>query len=135
MRNVRAAVRRGYFVGRQIAEAEECVRQHGLNLTNAAIALGLSRRQVAFYLGGGREVPRYVLLACNGGVPPVMQISPCAARRPPASRIIGTEPLRVWHRKALGVMVLHCSTTCMGCKGSRVQISALRPMSQERLLS
>ena len=40
--------------------------RNGLSLTDAAAALGLSRRQVAYYASGGREVPRTVLLACKG---------------------------------------------------------------------
>jgi hypothetical protein len=32
----------------------------------AAEALGLSRRQVAYYASGEHEVPRTVLLACKG---------------------------------------------------------------------
>jgi hypothetical protein len=41
-------------------------RRHGLSLTDAADALGLSRRQVAYYASGERPVPRTVLLACKG---------------------------------------------------------------------
>jgi predicted transcriptional regulator len=40
--------------------------RHGLSLSNAAEALGLSRRQVADYASGERPVPRTVLLACKG---------------------------------------------------------------------
>lgn len=40
--------------------------RHGLSLSDAANALGLSRRQVAYYASGGRAVPRTVLLACKG---------------------------------------------------------------------
>jgi predicted transcriptional regulator len=40
--------------------------RNGLSLTNAAEALGLSRRQVAYYASGEHEVPRTVLLACKG---------------------------------------------------------------------
>ena len=40
--------------------------RHGLSLAAAAEALGLSRRTVAYYASGTREVPRTVLLACNG---------------------------------------------------------------------
>jgi hypothetical protein len=35
-------------------------------LKEAAEALGLSRRQVAYYASGEHEVPRTVLLACKG---------------------------------------------------------------------
>jgi hypothetical protein len=51
------------------ADAAEFIRwrwKHGLSLSAAAEALGLSRRQVAYYLSGEREVPRYILLACKG---------------------------------------------------------------------
>lgn len=40
--------------------------RHGLSLSDAATALGLSRRQVAYYASGERAVPRTVLLACKG---------------------------------------------------------------------
>ncbi len=51
------------------ADAAEFIRwrwKHGLSLSAAAEALGLSRRQVAYYVSGEREVPRYILLACKG---------------------------------------------------------------------
>jgi hypothetical protein len=50
-------------------DAVEFVRwrwRHGLSLNAAAEALGLSRRQVAYYASGERTVPRTVLLACKG---------------------------------------------------------------------
>jgi hypothetical protein len=40
--------------------------RYGLSLSDAAEALGLSRRQVAYYASGERPVPRTVLLACKG---------------------------------------------------------------------
>jgi hypothetical protein len=40
--------------------------KHGLSLTAAGEALGLSRRQVAYYVSGEHEVPRTVLLALKG---------------------------------------------------------------------
>jgi len=40
--------------------------RHGLSLTGAAEALGLSRRMVAYYSNGEKPVPRAVLLACRG---------------------------------------------------------------------
>ena len=40
--------------------------RHGLSLTKAAEALGLSRRMVAYYSNGEKPVPRPVLLACKG---------------------------------------------------------------------
>jgi hypothetical protein len=51
------------------ADAAEFIRwrwKHGLSLTAAAEALGLSRRQVAYYASGEEAVPRYILLACKG---------------------------------------------------------------------
>jgi hypothetical protein len=51
------------------ADAVEFIRwrwKHGLSLTAAAEALGLSRRQVAYYASGEHTVPRTVLLACKG---------------------------------------------------------------------
>jgi hypothetical protein len=39
---------------------------HGLSLSEAAEALGLSRRMVAYYSSGTRPVPKTVLLACRG---------------------------------------------------------------------
>jgi hypothetical protein len=40
--------------------------KHGLSLTGAAEALGLSRRMVAYYSNGEKPVPKTVLLACRG---------------------------------------------------------------------
>lgn len=40
--------------------------RHGLSLSEAAEALGLSRRMVAYYASGAKPVPRTVLLACRG---------------------------------------------------------------------
>lgn len=40
--------------------------RHGLSLSAAADALGLSRRMVAYYASATRPVPRTVLLACTG---------------------------------------------------------------------
>lgn len=40
--------------------------KHGLSLTKAAEALGLSRRMVAYYSSAEKPVPRTVLLACRG---------------------------------------------------------------------
>jgi len=51
------------------ADAAEFIRwrwRHGLSLTDAAEALGISRRQVAYYASGDESVPRYILLACKG---------------------------------------------------------------------
>jgi hypothetical protein len=51
------------------ADAVEFIRwrwKPGLSLTDAAEALGLSRRQVTYYASGEHAVPRTVLLACKG---------------------------------------------------------------------
>lgn len=40
--------------------------EHGLTLDQAAEALGLSRRMVAYYSSGEKPVPKTVLLACRG---------------------------------------------------------------------
>jgi hypothetical protein len=40
--------------------------KHGLSLSGAAEALGLSRRMVAYYSNGEKKVPRAILLACRG---------------------------------------------------------------------
>src|SRR5580698_5136861 len=40
--------------------------RHGLSLSAAAEALGLSRRMVAYYSNGEKPVPRSILLACKG---------------------------------------------------------------------
>jgi hypothetical protein len=50
-------------------DAVEFIRwrwRHGLSLSDAADALGLSRRQVAYYASGERPVPRHVRLALKG---------------------------------------------------------------------
>ena len=39
---------------------------HGLSLSAAAEALGISRRMVAYYSNGEKPVPRPILLACRG---------------------------------------------------------------------
>jgi len=40
--------------------------RHGLSLSKAADALGISRRMVAYYSNGEKKVPRPILLACRG---------------------------------------------------------------------
>ena len=40
--------------------------RHGLSLSAAADALGVSRRMVAYYSNGEKPVPRPILLACKG---------------------------------------------------------------------
>lgn len=53
--------------GREDARAFlEWRMRHGLSLTKAAEALGLSRRMVAYYSNGEKPVPRPILLACKG---------------------------------------------------------------------
>ena len=51
------------------ADAVEFIRwrwRNGLSLNAAAEALGLSRRQIAYYASGEHEVPRAILLALKG---------------------------------------------------------------------
>jgi len=51
------------------ADAAEFINwrwRHGLSLSAAGDALGISRRQVAYYASGEEPVPRYILLACKG---------------------------------------------------------------------
>jgi hypothetical protein len=51
------------------SDAVEFIRwrwRNELSLTASALALGISRRQVAYYSSGEHEVPRTVLLACKG---------------------------------------------------------------------
>ena len=40
--------------------------RHGLSLSGAADALGISRRMVAYYSNGEKSVPKPILLACKG---------------------------------------------------------------------
>ncbi|MEK7343927.1 MAG: DUF2442 domain-containing protein [Pseudomonadota bacterium] len=40
--------------------------RHGLSLSKAAEALGVSRRMVAYYSNGEKLVPKPILLACKG---------------------------------------------------------------------
>jgi hypothetical protein len=42
------------------------MERHRLTLDQAAQALGLSRRMLAYYRSGARPVPRHVALACLG---------------------------------------------------------------------
>lgn len=54
-------------IGRQDTRAFlEWRLRHGLSLTRAAEALGVSRRMVAYYSNGEKPVPRPILLACKG---------------------------------------------------------------------
>jgi hypothetical protein len=50
-------------------DAAEFIRwrwRNNLSLTAAAEALGVSRRQIAYYASAEHEVPRTILLACKG---------------------------------------------------------------------
>jgi hypothetical protein len=49
-----------------VREFLEWRMRNGLSLTKAAEALHLSRRMVAYYSSGDRDVPAYILLACHG---------------------------------------------------------------------
>lgn len=40
--------------------------RHGLSLTKAAEALGVSRRMIAYYSNGEKKLPKPILLACRG---------------------------------------------------------------------
>ena len=48
------------------AEFAAWMKRHGLTLTAAAAALGLSRRMVAYYCAGAKPIPLVVGLACIG---------------------------------------------------------------------
>lgn len=50
--------------------------RHGLSLTQAAEALGISRRQAAYYASGTHPVPRMVLLACKGWATELLTTAP-----------------------------------------------------------
>jgi hypothetical protein len=49
-----------------VREFLEWRMRNALSLSKAAEALHLSRRMVAYYSSGDREVPPYILLACHG---------------------------------------------------------------------
>ena len=49
-----------------VREFLEWRMRNGLSLSKAAEALHLSRRMVAYYSSGDRDVPAYILLACHG---------------------------------------------------------------------
>lgn len=49
-----------------VREFLEWRMRNGLSLTKAAETLHLSRRMVAYYSSGDRDVPAYILLACHG---------------------------------------------------------------------
>jgi hypothetical protein len=40
--------------------------RHGLSLTDAALALGMTKRTMSAYGSGKRPIPRYIALACKG---------------------------------------------------------------------
>lgn len=45
---------------------DEWMRRHGLSLTTAAEALGISRRMVSYYRTAQKAIPRSIWLACLG---------------------------------------------------------------------
>jgi hypothetical protein len=49
-----------------VREFLEWRMRNGLSLSKAADVLHLSRRMVAYYSSGDRDVPGYILLACHG---------------------------------------------------------------------
>lgn len=49
----------------QAADFSEWLKRNGLTFEAAAASLGISRRLVAYYASGGKEVPRYIALACR----------------------------------------------------------------------
>jgi hypothetical protein len=49
-----------------VREFLEWRMRNSLSLTKAAEALHLSRRMIAYYSSGDRDVPAYILLACHG---------------------------------------------------------------------
>ena len=49
-----------------VEEFEGWLSRNGLSLTQAAQALGLSRRTIAYYKGGHQPIPKIVGLACKG---------------------------------------------------------------------
>lgn len=61
--------------------------RHGLSLTQAAHELGLSRRMVAYYEAGTREVPKTVLLACHGWEARKGKAAQAPTHRPQSARI------------------------------------------------
>ena len=48
------------------AQFKAWLELHGLSLAGAGRALGLSRRQIAYYKSGAKPVPLVVVLACAG---------------------------------------------------------------------
>ncbi|MGQ0700510.1 MAG: DUF2442 domain-containing protein [Panacagrimonas sp.] len=48
------------------ADFRAWMERNRLSLTDAAEALGLSRRTVTYYSSGARAIPRYIALACKG---------------------------------------------------------------------
>lgn len=49
-----------------MADFRQWMTAHGMTLDDAAKALGLSRRMVAYYLSGEKSIPRTVMLATKG---------------------------------------------------------------------
>ncbi len=49
-----------------VEEFDAWMSRNGLSLTEAAKALGLSRRTIVYYHGGHKPIPTYIGLACKG---------------------------------------------------------------------
>lgn len=50
----------------RVADFRAWMDEHGLTQEGAAIALGLSRRMIAYYLSGEKPIPKTVMLATEG---------------------------------------------------------------------
>lgn len=48
------------------SQFNEWMEQHHLSLTDAANALGMTRRMMTYYRTGSRPIPKVVMLACKG---------------------------------------------------------------------
>jgi hypothetical protein len=49
-----------------VSQFNQWMAQHQLSLTDAAHALGMTRRMMAYYRTGSRPIPKVVMLACKG---------------------------------------------------------------------
>lgn len=49
-----------------VEEFDAWMSRNGLSLTEAAKALGLSRRTIIYYHGGHKPIPTYIGMACKG---------------------------------------------------------------------
>lgn len=56
----------------RVADFRAWMDEHGLTQEGAAIALGLSRRMIAYYLSGEKPIPKTVMLATEGWAARVM---------------------------------------------------------------